>query len=145
MVCTFAHTDIAASMVLPVHEYTNRTGITLDPFYDKYIDADGIPVLSSRKVQDEALIEAAFWIKIMMRNLDASIRDMLINQYQVREVVMARQEVTTDVPEHRHYKHLNWARGISATRKTRVTSSGEENLLRFGRGKDKYWDECILM
>ena len=31
----------------------------LDPFYEKYIDADGIPIVSSRKVPDAALVIAA--------------------------------------------------------------------------------------
>ena len=30
----------------------------LNPFYQKYLDADGIPIISSEKVVDEALLEA---------------------------------------------------------------------------------------
>lgn len=32
--------------------------LNLDPFYTRYLDADGIPVTSSSKVPDEALIKA---------------------------------------------------------------------------------------
>ena len=36
-----------------------RERFGLDPFYTKYLETKGFPILSSAKVSDEALIEAA--------------------------------------------------------------------------------------
>jgi hypothetical protein len=38
----------------------------LDPFYTKYVNADGYPIVSSEKVNDYALKEAAYLVNMML-------------------------------------------------------------------------------
>jgi alpha-glucosidase len=120
-----------------------RDRLNLDPWYKKHTSAGGLPVLSSEKVSDKGLLEAAYLINQMLADR-ADIRQALIKN-KVRFVVMAPTEMTTDVPEQRHLKNdpkTDWdkrARGLGG----RVTSCGEENLLNL-RG-DRYRNENILI
>ena len=79
-----------------------RDSLKLDPFYAKHTNAGGLPVLSSAKVSDAALIEAASLIGLMLSDRD-DLRQAMIDQ-DVRFVVMAPDEMTTDVPEQRDMK-----------------------------------------
>ena len=47
-----------------------REALDLSPFYKKYTDADGFPVLSSDKVSDAALLEAADVVHHMLDGRD---------------------------------------------------------------------------
>lgn len=120
-----------------------RTKLKLDPFYEKYADAGGIPVLTSKKVSDAGIAEAVFLIDAMLANR-ADIRAAMA-QRGVRFVVMAPTEMTTDVPEQRHMKNdpkTDWdkrARGLGG----KITSCGEENLLNLPG--DRYRSENILI
>ncbi len=113
----------------------------LDPFYKKYASAGGLPVLSSEKVSDEALIEAVHLIRQMLGEREDILKAMVKNR--VRFVVMAPTEMTTDVPEQRDMKPKDYwdqrARGLGG----RITSCGEENLLNL-KG-DRYRTENILI
>jgi hypothetical protein len=117
----------------------------LDPFYKKHVSANGFPVMSSEKVSDFALLEAAYLINQMLYGRD-DIRDAMIEN-KVRFVVMACNEFTTAVPEHSTLKPANFwdkrARGLGASRTRPVVSCGEENLL--GYPGDPYFEENILI
>lgn len=119
--------------------------LKLDPFYEKYVDADGIPVLGSGKVSDFALKEAAFLIHKMLGHRP-EVREAMIKN-KVRFVVMAYTERTTDVPEQRGMKPKDFwdvrARGLGASRRTPIVSCGEENLLNYPG--DPYKGENILI
>jgi len=119
--------------------------LDLDPFYEKYLSADGFPIVSSAKVSDYALKEAAFVIGIMLDG-KPEVRDALI-QEKVRLAIMAPDEYTTAIPEHRHLKpKVYWdkrARGLGSSKEHPAVSCGEENLLRY-RG-DPYIDESIMI
>ena len=41
----------------------------LKPFYKKYIHVDGYPIVSSGKVEDDALLEAAFIVRDLARGV----------------------------------------------------------------------------
>lgn len=120
-----------------------RDALKLDPFYKKYLDCKGFPILTSVKVSDEGILEANHLICQMLANRDDIHKAMAKNR--VRFVIMAPTEMTTDVPEQRHMKNdpkTNWdtrARGFGG----RITSCGEENLLNL-RG-DRYRNENILI
>src|SRR5579872_2827046 len=77
-----------------------RESLKLDPFYQKYASAKGIPVLSSEKVSDKAILEAVYLINQMLADRD-DVRQALIKG-KMRFVVMAPTEMTTDVPEQRN-------------------------------------------
>jgi alpha-glucosidase len=117
-----------------------RAKFKLAPFYQKHIDAGGLPILSSAKVSDAALHEAAYLINQMLA-YRSDVRDELIER-GVRFVVMAPDEMTTDVPEQAHMDSEYWdrrARGLGG----RICSCGEENLLKLP--DDRYGDENILI
>jgi photosystem II stability/assembly factor-like uncharacterized protein len=120
-----------------------RERLKLDPFYEKHLDLEGMPILTSGKVSDAALVEAAYLIQSMLAERPDVHKEMVKNR--VRVVVMAPTEMTTDVPEQRHLKNdpkTDWdkrARGLGG----RITSCGEENLLNL-KG-DRYRNENILI
>jgi len=118
-----------------------RESLKLDPFYQKYTSAGGIPVLSSDKVSDQGLLEAAYLIQQMLAERPEILREMV--RRGVRFVVMAPTEMTTDVPEQRDMTPKDYwdkrARGLGG----RITSCGEENLLNL-KG-DRYRNENILV
>ncbi|HIG30232.1 MAG TPA: S9 family peptidase, partial [Verrucomicrobiales bacterium] len=118
---------------------------TLDPFYEKHLDAEGLPILASSKVDDHALLEARYLINQMLKGRE-DIRSALIKN-QFRFTVMAFNEFTTDVPEHRDLTPKDFwdrrARGLGPTRKRPSVSCGEENLLKYPG--DPYHAENILV
>lgn len=74
----------------------------LDPFYKKYTDAFGIPVVSSEKVPGAALLMARDIVNYMlMKRMD--VRKTLINR-GARVLVMAQMEMETDLPERSDWK-----------------------------------------
>lgn len=54
-------------------------GSAIDPFYSKYINCSGIPVVSSYKVPDEALLIADSTFDFMLRGLD-DVRNKMIEE-----------------------------------------------------------------
>lgn len=127
-----------------------RERYALDPFYTKLLNADGLLLLSSDKVPNEALEEAAYLIDHVLAGRD-DLR-AAIAEAEVRLVVMNVDEFTTDVPEHRRHAgpnnlDKNWwdrrARGLGATGPRTAMSCGVENLLQYNG--DPYGDESILI
>ena len=76
--------------------------LRLDPFYAKHVDAGGIPVVGSARVPDRAL-EVAREIVAAMLAKRPDVRAELVRR-GARIGVMAREEGTMDLPEHRHWK-----------------------------------------
>ena len=109
-------------------------GLALDPFYAKYTDARGIPVVSSASVSDLAL-ERACDIAIHVLEKRADVHARLVEN-ELRVVVIAQGEVMTDIPEYRDIYDvspgLDWdevARGVGPGGDSTLASAGEENLL----------------
>jgi len=100
----------------------------LDPFYTKYTDALGIPVVSSPKPPDAALLVARD-IVIHMLSARPDLRKALIAR-RWRIGVMAQTELTTDIPEHRNLRKPRAPENMSGAA-----------LERFQKMTDKeYWD-----
>ena len=116
-----------------------------DPFYTKYIDADGYAIIASSKVNDYALKEAAFLINMMLAERPDIKRAMTLSGSHMS--IMAYNEFTSDLPEYKWLKpHDFWdarARGLGGSKTDPFCSCGEENLLAY-RG-DPYSTECILI
>ena len=108
-----------------------RKVFNLDDFYQKYTSVHGLPVVGSSKVSDAAILEASWIIQKMLGDRPDILKALAKNK--TRLAVMAFNEYTTDVPEHRHLKSkVYWdrrARGLGATRSAPAVSCGEENLL----------------
>ena len=74
-----------------------RHSLNLAPFYQKYLNAGGLPVLGSTNVSDYAMREAAWIVQHMLAHRPEILGVMATNR--ARLVVMAYNEYTTDVPE----------------------------------------------
>jgi hypothetical protein len=142
--------------------------LAIDTFYKKYADAFGIPIVSSAKVPNDALLIARDIVNYMlMKRMD--VRSTLMRN-KARVLVMAQTEMETDLPERSNWKKPTiddrrltpgerenynkpggiasmtdreyWnkrARGMGGT----VTSCAEENLL--GYPGTRYYGENILV
>lgn len=140
----------------------------LDPFYKKYADAFGIPIVSSENVADAALLMARDIVNYMLlKRTDA--RDVMLSKHS-RVLVMAQSEGEMDLPERKGWTvpkkddprltpgerarydlpggmgsmtpqqyWNNRARGMGGN----VTSCAEENLL--GIPRTRYFGEHILV
>ena len=126
----------------------------VNPFYKKYVDALGIPVLASENVPDDALL--------VMRDI---VNSMLAMRPDVRKALIARKwrtgviaeiEMTMDIPEYARLKrpgapagepvdqadrdyHANRSRGLGGN----PTTGAEENLL--GYPGTRYYGEHIFV
>lgn len=119
--------------------------LELDPFYTKYVSVEGFPIVSSEKVADAALLEAAYIVWNMLEPMPHVREAMIANR--TRLAIMAVDEMTTHIPEHSDLRPAAYwnmrARGLGATRVRPAVSAGEENLLHY-RG-DPYVGESILV
>ncbi|HJX71498.1 MAG TPA: hypothetical protein VJ346_06085 [Bacteroidales bacterium] len=124
------------------------SSLQLDPFYKKYVDANGFPVIGSWRVPDKALLKARDIVIFMTDVLPYPVVTEMRNT-GVRVGVMARYEGTTDIPEHKHLVNdtsINWdvrARGLGGDIELPLTTCAEENLLCYQI--DKYHAEDILI
>jgi hypothetical protein len=78
--------------------------LALDPFYKKYADAHGIPIATSDKVPDAALLMARDIVKFMLADRPDLRKELIRKKWKV--AIMAETEVTYDIPEHRKYRLL---------------------------------------
>ena len=78
--------------------------LELDPFYKKYVDAHGIPVVTSAKVPDAALLMARDIVQFMLANRPDLRKELIRKKWKL--AIMAQTEVTYDIPEHRKYRLL---------------------------------------
>lgn len=136
---------LAATLEMgPVPEAIRRE-FKLSSFYEKYTEVEGLPVVGSGKVSDNALREAAWIVRQMVGHRSDILRAMASNH--VRLAVMASTEFTTDLPEHSTLESkVFWdrrARGLGASRSRPAVSCAEENLLCFPG--DPYSKENILI
>ena len=122
--------------------------LNLNPFYKKYVNVNGIHIISSHRVPDAAIIAACSIIEFMTNGLPEDVINQMV-KLNTRVGIMARYEGTTDIPEHAHLENdttLNWdvrARGLGGTIKEPLTTCAEENLLCYQI--DKYHAEDILI
>jgi len=104
-----------------------RRQLQLDSFCQKYPAVDDLPIVSSTRASDFALREAAYIVRNMLLLRKDLIQVLATNQVKV--VVMAYNEYTTDLAEQRHMRPPVYsdsrARGLGG----RTCSCAEENLL----------------
>ena len=141
--------DYVKSNLSPVPE-----SLGVSPFYKKYTDAMGIPVIASDKVPDAALLVARDIVNSMLA-ARPDIRKALIARGW-RTGVIAEVEMTMDIPEYSKMKrpgaprdepvtqadrdyHANRSRGLGGN----PTTGAEENLL--GYPGTRYWGEHIFV
>jgi hypothetical protein len=137
------------AVILPVPE-----SLGLNPFYKKYVDALGIPVVSSERVPDDALLVARDIVNAMLA-ARPDVRKALIDR-KWRTGVIGETEMTMDIPEYGNFRrpgkpdgepinqldrdyHANRSRGMGGN----PTTGAEENLL--GYPGTRYWGEHIFV
>lgn len=136
----------------PVHGQVTSIpeGKNIPSFYQKYIETEGLYVISSGKVSDEALLKACDIISLMLAKRPDVKAHMVKKGCHV--MVIGKDEETCDLPEFAHIcncedsiKYWNWrARGFGGAPEDEFSSScGEENLLALPQ--DKYVGENILI
>ena len=130
-------TDVPESLQLPV-------------FYKKYVDANGIPIVSSDKVRDVALLSARITVLELMAKRE-DIRKALIAK-KFRIMIIGENEEVCELPEYapicntpENIKFWNWrARGFGSDPEGDCGAScGEENVLCLPG--DRYEGESILV
>ena len=127
---------------------TPPDSLNLDPWYKKYVDVNGIPLCSSWRCPDSALVAGHNTLWAMTSMLSDDVMNAL-RKAGTRVTMMGRYEGTTDVPEHAYLAAdttLNWdlrARGLGGDLEFPLTSCAEENVL--GYQIDKYHAEDILI
>jgi hypothetical protein len=109
----------------------------IDPFYSKYVDAGGIPIVASARATDRALLAARTIVLRMLRKRP-DIRARLIAE-TAHLSVMAPTDETLDMPEYKELigtptdtPDVGWnerSRGLGGSLATPVAICGEENLL----------------
>lgn len=119
--------------------------LKIDPFYQKYMQVDGFPIVASKTVNEYALKEAAHLVNLMLARRPDVRRAMI--QSGSRMCILAYNEFTTDLPEFARFQPKNFwdarARGTGGSATDPYCSCGEENLL--GYAGDPYSTECILI
>ena len=140
--------------------------LSAEPFYTKYLSADGIPILSSARVPDEALLAARDMASGLFAHRPDLAEWLVANDYRV--AIIAEEEAMLDLPEKAHWtkparddprlarcelKHYDirigaksdrqyWderARGIGGKR----TVGSEEDVL--GLPTTRHWGETIFV
>lgn len=129
---------------IPLPDDVRKT-FNFDPFYEQWIDVEGLPVVASSKVSPYAVKEAAWLIRQMIGHRQDVLHALARNN--VRFAVMAHNELTTQIPEHSDLQpDYYWdrrARGLGSTPARPAVSCGEENLLNYSG--DPYSTENILV
>lgn len=119
--------------------------LKLDAFYKKYVSVNGYPIVSSEKVDDHALLEAAYLVDLLL-NKRPDVREAMVRSGS-RMTVIAHNEFTTDIPEHRNLMPKDYwdrrTRGTGGSQDDPVCTCGEENLLAYPG--DPYAAESILI
>lgn len=119
--------------------------LNLPAFYKKHISAEGYPIVSSEKVDDYALKEAAWLVNLLLAKRPDVRKAMIASGSRL--IVMAHDEFTTDMPEHRNMTPKDYwdrrARGLGGSETDPVCSCAEENVL--GYDGDPYSTESIVI
>jgi len=121
-------------------------------FFSKQLDFHGIPIKAHQVVVDDALYAAYDRLTVLLGRLSSEQPNVLSNLVAARAElhIIGRDQVTTDLPEWRHDKGKPLAeyKGLTRDQRTRgmggrLTSCGEENLLRLK--KDRYYGRDICL
>jgi hypothetical protein len=115
-------------------------------FYSKLLEYEGIPIKAHQDVADEALWQARQRLSMMLSNLPAVRANLRLAKAELH--IIGRNQVTSDLPEHRHLKGKPFEGKLTVDQRTRglgglQTSCGEENLLRLDKDRYKGRDICV--
>ena len=124
--------------------------VRIDPpekdFFSKRLDYEGIPIKAHHDVADEALYEAAGRLTMMLEHLP-TVRENLRDANAALHII-GRNQGTSDLPEWQHMKDKPFDGRLTIDQRTRgmggrLTSCGEENLLRLQTDRYRGRDICV--
>jgi len=117
-------------------------------FYAKRLDYEDIPIKAPKQVADEALLAAKGRLSMMLSNLPAIRANLRLAGTELH--VIGRDQVTSDLPEHRELKGkpMPEYHGLTVDERTRglggrLVSCGEENLLKLEKDRYRGRDICV--
>jgi hypothetical protein len=115
-------------------------------FFSKCLDYEGIPIKAHADVAADALYEAAGRLAMMLEHLP-TVRENLRDAGAALHVI-GRNQGTSDLPEWQHMKGKPFDRTLTIDQRTRgmggrLTSCGEENLLRLPNDRYRGRDICV--
>jgi alpha-glucosidase len=125
---------------------------SIDPpeksFYTKLLDFHGVPIKAPAEVVDTAMFAAYERLSMLLSNQPTVISNLVAAGAELH--IIGRNQVTSDLPEHRALKGKPLAeyRGLTVDQRTRglgglLTSCGEENLLKLEEDRYRGRDICI--
>ncbi len=115
-------------------------------FYAKRLDDEGIPIKAHADVADGALVEARRRLGMMLGKTPDVTANLATEGAELH--VIGKDQVTSDLPEHRHLKGKPFDGDLDVDRRTRglgglLSSCGEENLLRLPDDRYAGRDICV--
>jgi alpha-glucosidase len=117
-------------------------------FFSKLLDYHGIPIKAHAAVSNEALYAAYARLSMLLSNQPVALSNLVAAGAELH--IIGRDQVTTDLPEWRHDKGkpLEEYHGLTRDQRTRgmggrLTSCGEENLLKLEKDRYRGRDICL--
>lgn len=110
-------------------------------FYKKFLDIDGLPVVASAEVEDEALQRTHTIVSRMLAGRPDILKAMQRDGMYL--IIIGRNQVYTDMPEYSDHPDPSFQNERVRGTGGKPTSFGEENLL--GLSLDRYDDESIAV
>ena len=156
---TAAPTTTAPTTTVPTTtgETGDTAGVTgppaalgFDPFYEKYVDLEGLPILSSARVPDAALLQARRLISEMLTDRRDVLSTLAAND--VRVAIVAESSGITELPElsdlYEAFPGVDWDNrtrggGVGPTFARPVLAIAEENLLCYSTDRFPYEDIVV--
>jgi alpha-glucosidase len=147
---------VGSALDEPAGEFARAKIEVLDPpekdFFSKRLDFHGIPIKAHAVVADAALFAAYDRLELLLTNL-LELQPLVLSNLVSAGVelhIIGRDQVTTDLPEWRQDKGKPIAEyhGLTRDQRTRgmggrLTSCGEENLLRLEKDRYRGRDICL--
>lgn len=115
-------------------------------FYGKMLEYDGIPIKAASVVADQALLIARERLTRLLKNLPQARYNLRLAGAELH--IIGKDQVTSDLPEHRHLKGKPFDGKLTVDQRTRglgglLTSCGEENLLELPTDRYRGRDICL--
>jgi hypothetical protein len=117
-------------------------------FFAKGLFYQGIAIKAPKEVVDEAMFAAYERLSMLLSNQPMVISNLAGAGAELH--IIGREQVTSDLPEHRHLKgrKLEEHHGLTVDERTRglgglLTSCGEENLLKLEKDRYRGRDICV--
>ena len=127
--------DSFFEIVSPRHRQAARE------FYRKHLSIDGLSVVASEEVADEALVRTRVIVQNMLSGRPDVLRRMVEEQMYL--IIIGKDQKYTDMPEYRDVRNKEYMNERVRGTGGKPTSFGEENLLSLAL--DRYDDESIAV